>query len=306
MRMPGSAAQTTGTALTARLAVKPGDSSPIRSSGTAKRRSTSSGRRRRRPPASRSAGGPSRRRGRSCSTSWRGSSMSGSPSRQPETTIRWAATVPASMVPAAISTVVRRRWPPRRSPPPSRAAARAPRPPAAATGRSSAPPWDQRAVVERGGVGAEAHQVEQQLGRVALRQVGELVDPELVEPALDRGQHERHGLGDEPRAAAGAVDRGAALAARRLDPRPLVRDPCWPGGGTRPGWSPRSSPDSSSAADLVEVARPAACRARSRRRAPRISSMSSGGEDAGRAEPAQLAGVDARLVRRCARTGRPA
>jgi len=41
--MPAGAAQTTRTAFTARLAVKPGDASPIRSIGTAKRISMSSG-----------------------------------------------------------------------------------------------------------------------------------------------------------------------------------------------------------------------------------------------------------------------
>jgi hypothetical protein len=60
---------------------------------------------------------------------------------------------------------------------------------------------------------AEAHDVEQQLGRIALREICEFVDRKAIQASLDRGQHQGDGFGDKAGAAAGAVDRRPANAA---------------------------------------------------------------------------------------------
>ncbi len=83
--------------------------------------------------------------------------------------------------------------------------------------------------VEGGGVAAEGHQVEEQLGGVARRHVGELVDQQAVETTLHRQQHDRQGLGDEAGAAPGRVDRRAAGRAGVFHPIGARRGPCSPG-----------------------------------------------------------------------------
>ena len=192
MRMPGAAAHTTGMAFTARWAVRPGRSRPTGRAepGSGCRRRAA---RRRRPRrASRC-----RRRSHAGSRSVR--AVPGGPEAQqrlgrlacPTRSSAGRPRCPPSIVPAAISIgcgrvatsplgldrVERQR--------------RAPRPAAAGDGPKLVRPWASRRLVELAGLLAEAHDVEQQLGRVALREVGELVDGQAVEPALDRRQDER-------------------------------------------------------------------------------------------------------------------
>ncbi len=144
------------------------------------------------------------------------------PSRMPSTVTRCAATVPASMVPAAMRGVDsgHRDLAPRLEPVERQRRARRPR--ARATGRS----WS-----GRGSAGLarsprarrpKPMRSKSSSGEGRSRQVGVLLDGEAVERSLDRRQHDRHRLGDEARAAAGAVDRGAALRAGRLDRVPQV------------------------------------------------------------------------------------
>ena len=138
-------------------------------------------------------------------------------------------------------------WPrrPRRWPPPSRGGGRAPRPPVEATDRSSAP----RGPTGRGRrcrdhapnpISSNNSSGESRWDRSANSSM-----TRLVELPLDRGQHQRDGLGDEPGTAAGAVDRGAAPPAGR--PRRAARS----AGSMLAGWwnSPRVvttlAPDSS-------------------------------------------------------------
>ncbi len=71
--------------------------------------------------------------------------------------------------------------------------------------------------IEGGDVAAEAHEVEDQLRRVARRHVGELLNQQMMEPTLQRGEDEWQRLGDEAGARAGAVERGAPLRAGSLN-----------------------------------------------------------------------------------------
>ena len=70
---------------------------------------------------------------------------------------------------------------------------------------------------------AETHQREQQVRRVAARQIRELLDRHRLDVALHRQERERQRVGDESGAAAGRVDRGTAARARVEHTRaPLV------------------------------------------------------------------------------------
>ena len=68
-------------------------------------------------------------------------------------------------------------------------------------------------VVRRKGF-AEPHLFEEQMRRVATRQVRELVDLDRLDAALQRQQRERQRVGDEARAAPGRVHRRPATRAR--------------------------------------------------------------------------------------------
>ena len=138
------------------------------------------------------------------------------PSRIPDTVVRCAATVPASIVPAAMRVVVVAT-----ATSPSAVTSSSGTDRASATSRSDGPKLSRRcaapADVGRRRRAAVPHDVEQQLRGVARRHVGELLDRDAIDAALDRGERERHGLGDEPRTAPGGVDRRAARLAGPFD-----------------------------------------------------------------------------------------
>ena len=79
--------------------------------------------------------------------------------------------------------------------------------------------------VERVDRPAEPHQLEQQVRRVALRQVGELVDLDRLDVALQRQQRERQRVGDEPGAASRRVDRRVARVRTRRATRARSSSP---------------------------------------------------------------------------------
>ena len=96
---------------------------------------------------------------------------------------RWAATVPALTVPAAISTSCVATA---TSPPGSMESIGSPMASASADSDGPKTVGDvaEAPDVELRRVAAEAHQLEQHLGRVARRHVGELVDLQQIEAAL--------------------------------------------------------------------------------------------------------------------------
>jgi hypothetical protein len=69
----------------------------------------------------------------------------------------------------------------------------------------------------RHGRAPEAHDLKQQLRRVARGQIRELVDPQTVEAALDRREHRGQRFGDEAWADSGTVNRAVAAPAGVFD-----------------------------------------------------------------------------------------
>ena len=154
----------------------------------------------------------------------------------------------------------------------------------------------QPALTDVGGLAPEPHDVEQQLRRRSLRQVGELLDQDAVEAPLDRREDDRERLGDEargccrccgstcrrvrrpPRSARGAA--GSMLAGRWNSPRVVTT------------LAARLQQPS----DLVEVARARHVEDAVRREGEDVVDRA-GGEHAGRCQPRQLAGVASDLVR---------
>ena len=137
----------------------------------------------RHPPARRRQV-PGRARARSCSTSGPGSAAAGGRPACPPP----SAAGRRRCRPRACRRRSRRSgWPAATSPLASTSSSG--RPSASASSRSDGPklvrPCDRRPLVEGGGRLAEAHDLEQQVGRGAPRQVGELVDGQPVEPPLD-------------------------------------------------------------------------------------------------------------------------
>ena len=74
------------------------------------------------------------------------------------------------------------------------------------------------ALVDRARAPTHPHHLEEQLGRVALREVGELLDQQRVERALQEQQRDRGDVADEAGAAPGGEERDATLLARGLEP----------------------------------------------------------------------------------------
>ena len=139
---------------------------------------------------------------------------SGRPSRMPLTCIRCAPMVPASQVAGGdVHVVAGRRHLTGRLDRVERERERLGQDLERAGERRAAVRLDATRV-EGGGVAPEPHEVEDQLRRVARRHVGELLNQQMVQAALQRGQDERQRLGDEPRARARAVQRGRPLARR--------------------------------------------------------------------------------------------
>ena len=129
--------------------------------------------------------------------------------------MRWAATVPASRRPAAMSSRAVGPRRPRRWPRPSRAAATSASATSRSVGRSSAAPWAQRPGSKRAGVGPEAHEVEQQ--RRASRAGTGRRTPRCCRRSSRRWiEVSTTGTASEmkPGLLPGAVDRGAALPDR--------------------------------------------------------------------------------------------
>ncbi len=166
----------------------------------------------------------------------------GRPARIPVTSSFWAAMVPASTRPAAISTgwrrhghlTLRHHFVERKRKGVRHHAHR---------------PGERRPTVgldapriEVRGITPEAHEVEDHLGGVARRHIGEFLDDETVQPALHRQQGERQCLGDEARARARAEEGRRCRVRRRPRGAPAPRGPGWPAGGTRCASTRRSHP----------------------------------------------------------------
>ena len=78
-------------------------------------------------------------------------------------------------------------------------------------------------VIKVGWVAAEAHQGKEQIRRRSLRKIGKLFNGQVIEPALNRGQHQGHRFRDEAGAAPGAVNGGPTPSAGRFDLGPMLR-----------------------------------------------------------------------------------
>ena len=193
---------------------------------------------------------------------------------------------------------------PRRAPPRNPAAARAPRRRSSRDGPKLSRKWETRCSATSPGACPKPITSNSSAGRVALRQVGELVDRQPVEPSLDRRQHERDGLGDEPGAAARCC--GSRCRPRRMPPRRA--------GGPRVAGSPGrwNSPRVVTTFVPTRAAgRPSSksqpCGMYSTQSAPRarMSSTSFVARTPVASSAAEFAGVAPDLVGGCARTHRP-